>query len=70
MDQEVMTPNESIQLHELLTFKNTCLTKSATMTKFVSDEELKTILDQDVIKGEQHIKELRDLYEEGMEVDF
>lgn len=70
MDQEIMPPNESIQLHEILTFKNVCLTKSATMAKFVSDEELKTILEQDVVKGEQHIKELVELYEEGMEVDI
>jgi similar to spore coat protein len=56
MNQQGFAPNETIQLHELLTFKNLCLTKSFTMSPLVSDDELKTILQQDVNKTQQHIK--------------
>lgn len=65
MKNQCIAPHESIQLHEILTFKNLCLTKSLTMSKLVSDEELKGILNQDAISGEEHIKELKTLMEEA-----
>lgn len=61
MNQQSIAPNETMQLHEILTFKNTCLTKSVTMSPLVSDDELKTILQQDANTSQKHIKELRDL---------
>ncbi|AWK52858.1 spore coat protein [Clostridium beijerinckii] len=63
MDEQGITLNESIQLHEILTLKNLCLTKSITMSPLVSDNELKTILQQDVTVSKQHIEELRELME-------
>ena len=51
--------HETLDLHELLTFKNLCLTKSATMGALVQDEELKTILTNDVTLGQQHIEQLQ-----------
>jgi similar to spore coat protein len=65
MKQQQTALNESIQLHELLTFKNLCLTKSFTMSPLVSDEELKSILQQDVTTGQQHVKDLRRLIEQS-----
>lgn len=65
MDKQCIAPHESIQLHEILTFKNLCLTKSLTMSKLVSDEELKSILNQDATLGEEHVKELKTLMEEA-----
>lgn len=58
-----IAPHESIELHEILSFKNICLTKSLTMSPLVSDNELKAILQQDVAVNERHIKELRGLLE-------
>lgn len=58
MKPKIITPHESIQLHELLTFKNLCLTKSVTMSPLVSDKELKDILNQDATNAERHINEL------------
>lgn len=58
MQQQKLTPHESIDLHEILTFKNNCLTKSATMSALVSDGELKSILQKDVTTSEQHIREI------------
>lgn len=59
-------PHESIELHELLAFKNVSLTKSVTMTKLVSDNELKAILQQDAVTCQQHIKELGSLLEQSV----
>lgn len=69
MAQPGITPNETIQIHELLTFKNLCLTKSVTMSPLVSDAELKSILQQDVPTTQQHIKELRGLMEQSSIAD-
>lgn len=65
MEKHSIAPHETMQLHELLTFKNLCLTKSITMSPLVSDAELKSILQQDVTTGQQHIKELRGLMEQS-----
>ncbi|WOC58899.1 DUF892 family protein [Bacillus halotolerans] len=53
--------HETLELHELLTFKNLCLTKSSTMTGFVQDEELKSILEQDAQKTKQQVARLQEL---------
>ena len=65
MNMQSMAPSETMQLHELLTFKNLCLTKSFTMSPLVSDEELKSILQNDVTTSQQHIKELRSFMEQS-----
>ena len=51
--------HETLDLHELLTFKNLCLTKSSTMSVLVQDEELKTILANDAAAGQQLIVQLQ-----------
>lgn len=56
-----IAPHETFELHEILTFKNVCATKSATMVGFVDNEELKTMLQQDFATAQEHIKELREL---------
>lgn len=65
MLQQGITPHESTELHEVLTFKNLCLTKSVTMSALVSDDELKSILQRDITKTKQHIEELRGLMEQS-----
>lgn len=56
-----IAPHEALELHELITFKNVCATKSASMAALVKDDELKTILEQDFSTSKEHIKELQDL---------
>lgn len=51
--------HETLDLHELLSFKNLCLTKATTMSVLAQDEELKTILSGDVTTGTQHIQQLQ-----------
>lgn len=53
--------HETLEIHELLTFKNLCLTKSTLMNPLAKDEELKTILANDAAAGQQHIQQLRQL---------
>ncbi len=67
--QQSLAPNETMQLHELLTLKSLSLTKSITMSPLISDEELKTIIKNDIQKSQQHIKELREYLEQSMIAD-
>lgn len=69
MEHQGLAPNEKIQLHEILTLKNLCLTKSVTMSPLAADEELKLILQNDIAKTEQHIKELKGLMEQSGNAD-
>ncbi len=56
-----IAPHEALELHELVTFKNVCATKAATMSALVKDEELKSILQQDFDTAKEHIQELNNL---------
>lgn len=60
-ERKGIAPHEAFELHELLTFKNVCATKSAAMSGLVKDEELKTLLRNDFTIGQAHIRELTDL---------
>jgi similar to spore coat protein len=51
--------HETLDVHELLSFKNLCLTKATTMSVLAQDPELKTILSADVTTGSQHIRQLQ-----------
>jgi similar to spore coat protein len=55
--------HETLELHELLTFKTLCATKSSTMGALVSDNQLKTLLQQDTKLSKQHINELQTILE-------
>lgn len=53
--------HERLELQEVLSFKNLCLTKAAMMGGLVGCEELKSILAIDVEKGKEHVEKLTDL---------
>lgn len=56
-----IAPHEAFELHELLTFKNLCASKSATLSSMVQDEELKSLMQQDLNLTQGQIKELQNL---------
>lgn len=56
-----IAPHETFELHELLTFKNVCATKAASMVNLVQDSELKSLLQQDVATTKNQVKELQNL---------
>lgn len=53
--------HETLELHELLMFKNLCLTKSSTMTGLVQDQELRDILERDASQTKHQIEHLQGL---------
>jgi similar to spore coat protein len=59
MATQYMGIHESLDLHEILMFKNLCLTKSTTMSALVQDEELKQILSDDANKTTKQINRLQ-----------
>lgn len=60
-----IAPHEAMELHELIEFKNLCATKSASMAALVKDEELKTMMQQDLTMGQDHITELQNLMQKA-----
>lgn len=60
MDTQYLAPHETYELHELLTFKNLCLTKSATLSGLVQDPNLKGILEQDVQKTRGQVQRIKE----------
>ncbi|MDZ5471496.1 hypothetical protein SM124_07015 [Bacillus sp. 31A1R] len=55
-----MGVHETLEVSEVLMFKNLCLTKSTAMSALVQDEELKTILSDDVNKTKTQIERLQE----------
>lgn len=53
--------HERLELQEILTFKNLCLTKSAMMKGLVGCEKLKAILEADETEGKAHVEQLNKL---------
>lgn len=56
-----IAPHETYELHEILMFKNVCATKSAVMVKLVKDEELASLLQQDLKTSKEQVEELKEL---------
>jgi len=53
-----LAPHEMLDLHEILSFKNTCATKAMAMQSIVSDQELKGLISQDITNAKRHMQEL------------
>ncbi len=53
--------HETLELHELLAFKNVCMTKSVTMPVLVSDESLKELMAASATMDRHHIADLQAL---------
>ncbi|MBE6182740.1 MAG: hypothetical protein E7150_00545 [Bacillus sp. (in: Bacteria)] len=50
--------HETLDIHEILSFKNICLTKSATMSHFAQDTALKNLLTLDAHQTKEDIQQL------------
>jgi similar to spore coat protein len=60
-EEKRIAPHEMFELHELITFKTVCATKSSAMVGFIGDEELKALVQKDFSTSQAQIRELRDL---------
>jgi similar to spore coat protein len=59
MATQYMGYHETLDLHEILMFKNLCLTKSSAMSGLIQDQELNRILSDDVNKTTKQINRLQ-----------
>lgn len=64
MASEKLAVHETLELHELLTLKQSCLVKSYALQSLVEDDTLKMILDNDVSSSKKAIKELQSILTE------
>lgn len=56
-----LADHEKLELHEYLTFKNVCATKSMAMSKLAKDPKLKSLLEDDLRITGRQIQELSQL---------
>lgn len=61
MEEKVKDVHEITELHEMLTFKNVCMTKSAVMASVAQDPAFKNLLQQDISITMKHCQELKNL---------
>lgn len=59
-----ISPHEALEIHELLALKNKCALKASNFTGMVADPKLRVMLETDLKKSQQHIKDLRDLIQQ------
>lgn len=53
--------HETLEVHEVMTFKTLCLTKSSAMQGLAQDPALKNLFQQDVQTSQRQINELQQL---------
>lgn len=61
LEENVKGVHEINELHEMLTSKNVCMTKSAVMAGVAQDPTLKNLLQQDATMTMKHCQELKNL---------
>ncbi|WAH39457.1 hypothetical protein [Alicyclobacillus dauci] len=67
MAEQGFATHETMEVHELLVFKNVCMTKSVTMQSLVSDNELNGLLDTCAQTDKRHIEDLQGLLSQVQE---
>lgn len=65
MYQRIITPNETLQLNELLAIKSLSLTKSLLMSPLTVDPDLKAMLKKESDLCEIHVRELLSFMEQA-----
>jgi len=61
LEEKVKDVHEINELHEMLTFKNVCMTKSTVMASVAQDPAFKNLLQQDISITMKHCQELKNL---------
>lgn len=61
-NRPTLAAHESLEIHELLNFKTLCLAKSKLMQGLVFDQELKALMQKDVVQSMQAIADLQSIY--------
>lgn len=66
MNNQQLGAHEKMELHELLSFKTICAAKASAMKEMCNDQQLKSLLEQDVNKAKQCVQELQNLLSGSM----
>ncbi len=62
VNQQLLAPHETMEIHEMLNFKTICLFKSKMMQGLVFDQDLKALMQKDVEQSIKAISDLQSLY--------
>lgn len=62
MTQQSLPFHETMELHEVLNFKTICLVKAKLMEGLVFNQDLKALLEKDVVQSMAAVSELQSLY--------
>ncbi|WP_409303987.1 spore coat protein [Peribacillus sp. SCS-155] len=62
LDSSNLANHETLELHEMLNFKTTCVVKSKMMSGVVFDQDLKALMEKDVQQSMQALESLQKLY--------
>lgn len=62
MSETSLAYHETMDTHEMLNFKTTCLMKSKMMIGICFDNDLKALMDKDIQQSLQALKELKIIY--------
>ncbi len=62
METNGLANHETLELHEMLNFKTTCVIKSKMMSGVVFDQELKALMEKDVQQSIQALEYLQNFY--------
>ncbi|HWQ43612.1 MAG TPA: spore coat protein [Desulfosporosinus sp.] len=62
MAEESLTLHETFELHQVLNFKTICMVKSKLMEGLVFNQDLKALLEKDVVQSMAAVSELQSLY--------
>ncbi|WP_458415446.1 spore coat protein [Schinkia sp. CFF1] len=65
MEEELLGYHETMDTHEMLNFKTSCLMKSKLMQGICFDNELKQLMEKDVQQSIKAIQELKIHYEKA-----
>lgn len=68
MEKQFLSPNETMQVHEMLNFKTVCMATSKMMEGVVFDQELKALLEKDVQLSIKSINGLQSLLKRAPEI--
>ncbi|KUO62562.1 MAG: hypothetical protein APF84_02095 [Gracilibacter sp. BRH_c7a] len=60
-----IAPHEAFEIHELLQLKNNCALKASNLSGMVADPKLRLILETDLDKTQNQIKDLRGLLQQS-----
>lgn len=61
MKEQNLSPNETMQIHEMLNLKTICMTTSKMMEGIVFDQDLKALFEKDVKQSITAISDLQKL---------